>query len=86
MPTVALDLPDQHTGQAPADYWHVGATSPAPSPHYKEWSHFVVAGPAFDLLINFSLTAGGPNHPSAPLAPRLIMLCGQPDRRWEGDV
>lgn len=68
------------------DYWHASSSQPPVAPDFKEWNHFIITGDEFDLLVNVSLMAGGPNHPDAPLTPRLIVLFGAADGSWDGDV
>jgi hypothetical protein len=71
-----------------ADYWHTGARSGPKASGFKEWSHFSILGPDFDLLVNFSLMAGGRtgSESTAVMTPRLTVLFGGFDGTWDGAV
>jgi hypothetical protein len=68
-----------------ADFWHMAPSSPCVRPGFKEWSHFSVLSADFDLLVNFSLMAGGEGA-KAQMTPRLTLLFSGMDGSWDGDI
>jgi hypothetical protein len=69
---------------ASSDFLRAPVLATARPEGFKEWHHFVVHGPGWRLLINFSLT----NEPSRAgrllLAPRVIVIAH--DQRWIGAI
>jgi hypothetical protein len=51
---------------------------------FKEWHHFVVHRPGWQLLLNFSLISETPHGRPPRLVPRLVVLVH--DHRWTGVV
>jgi len=84
-PSVTLKRSIDATLFPTADFWHMAPHSPHTRPGFKEWSHFSVLGADFDLLMNFSLMAGGQGAKTR-MTPRLTLLFGTADGSWDGDV
>ena len=66
---------------ASLDYWRASPHADDLTLGYKEWSHFSVLGPDFDLLLNLSFAA----RRSARAEPRLLILFGDNQDRWDGE-
>lgn len=69
---------------AAADYWR--HTPSRMSDGDKEWSHFSVLAPDFDLLANFSLTARRGRSGGVLASPRVTFLFRGAGGAWDGDV
>ena len=61
---------------AAVDFWRASPTDDLPN-GYKEWSHFSILAPDFDLIVNLSF---------AGASPRFIVLFSDAQDRWNGDV
>jgi hypothetical protein len=69
-----------HAAILGADYWRSDLASLAPGG--KEWTHFSVAAPGFDLIANFSLT----RREGGKATPRLALLLRDVRGQWEGEA
>ncbi len=53
--------------------------------YHKEWQHFVITAPAFDLLVNFSVCDEvRPGAPTGSELARIVLLVRE--HTWDGDV
>ena len=66
---------------ASLDYWRASPQADDLALGYKEWSHFSVLGPDFDLILNLSFAA----RRSRKAEPRLLILFGDAQDRWDGE-
>jgi hypothetical protein len=58
------------------DFWRASPADALPD-GYKEWSHFSILAPDFDLIINLSFSGA---------LPRFVVLFSDAKDRWDGDV
>lgn len=63
------------------DYWRASPQADDLRLGYKEWTHFSVLGPDFDLILNLSFAA----RRSRTAEPRLLVLFGDAGDRWDGE-
>jgi hypothetical protein len=66
------------------DYWRLAPQRM--SGGEKEWSHFVVLAPDFDILANFSLNARRTPSGGTLVQPRVTFLIRDAGGAWEGEV
>jgi len=64
------------------DYWRASPLAEDLAPGYKEWSHFSVLAPDFDLIFNLSFVRDA--HSNSATA-RLLVLFGDDQDRWDGE-
>jgi hypothetical protein len=69
---------------AATDYWRSAPSGMSDGD--KEWSHFSVLSPDFDLLANFSLTARRSRSGGMLVSPRVTFLLRDSGGGWDGDV
>ena len=67
---------------ARVDFWRASPHDRDLAPGYKEWSHFSILAPHFDLVFNLSFVR---DPASERVTPRVIVLFGDDEDRWDGD-
>lgn len=69
---------------ASSDFLRAPLLSAARPEGFKEWHHFVIHGPDFRLLINFSLNNEVFGNGQTRLAPRVVVIAH--DQKWTGVI
>lgn len=69
-----------------SDYTRLSPKTADQTAGHKEWTHFCVFSPTFELLINFSLSEGTQTGPGTDAETARVTIMAKTSRGWVGEV